>query len=204
MALYSIGGAYPVSGLPKRHRLSNGLTRTGLDGLTTQELAALDPAIVVVSDPGSPNPATQKLSWNGTALSIVSKTQGEQDAYLAVRKAARKGEVLALYAQKVAAGFDYTVGEGTERNYQIDDVSQNHMLAVMAHFNAGGENAHGGFWRTSNNINETMTDAECKAFLIAAKVYKMGLIRQSIIHRAAIDAKTSVAQVDAYDITADW
>lgn len=204
MTYYSIDGAYPVTELPKRHRLSSGLTRTSLHEMTSQELAALDPPITVVPDPGDPLPATQKHSWDGATLSIVAKTQEEQDSYTANRKAERRAEVMALLAQKIVAGFSYAVPGGSAHNYQIDDTSQANMVAVMADFNAGTTNAHGGFWRASDNTNETMSDAECKAFLIAAKAYKMGLIRQSFVHKAGLDAQSTAAEVDAYDITADW
>lgn len=203
MTLYSIDGGFPGA-LPKRFRLANGQTRTDLADLTTEELAALSPSVVAVDEPGTPTESTQKFAWDGSSLTIVSKTTAEKNAFRDGRKIERKAEVMALLAQKIAAGFDYTVGDGSERNYQIDAISQANMVAVMADFNAGTTNAHGGFWRTSDNINEAMTDAECEAFLKAAKAYKMGLIRQSFVHKAAIEAKTTAAQVNAYDITAGW
>lgn len=203
--LYSRDGAYPAP-LPYRIRVSDGSagyrTRTDPVQWTPQELTAW--GFVAVSAPPSYSEATQSLTWTGSAFAVVSKTTAEKNAFRDARKVERKAEVMALLAQKIAAGFDYTVGDGSERNYQIDAASQANMVAVMADFNAGTANAHGGFWRTSDNVNEAMTDAECKAFLKAAKAYKMALIRQSFVHKAAIDAKTTTAQVNAYDITADW
>jgi len=113
-------------------------------------------------------------------------------------KALKIGEIKALFRAKVAAGFTYA-----GHVYQIDDTAQLNMTSVKSDFNGGTVNAHGGYWRDAANADVAMTDAECLAFLGAAKAYKMGCIRRA---QALVNAVVAADQTafDALDITAGW
>jgi hypothetical protein len=73
MSLYSHIGNYPSS-LPDRIRLSNGLTRTGKDTFTEEEIS--DAGYVLVEDPPVHN-QRQRLLWTGTTWQIVDFSEEE-------------------------------------------------------------------------------------------------------------------------------
>lgn len=74
--LYSLNGAYPAA-LPHRIRLSNGLTRTGTDSFTAEEIA--DAGYIQVEDPPSIT-YPEVLYWNGTSWGVRQPNQSEKDA----------------------------------------------------------------------------------------------------------------------------
>lgn len=116
--MYSIDGAYPVATLPLRHRLSSGLTRTSLSDLTTQELAALDPPITVVSDPPSFNANTEYLAWDGSSWSVEDLSSGQIAAILAAAIPTRQTAIdsqrdALLAAGKTISGKTYDGSIGT-------------------------------------------------------------------------------------------
>ena len=137
------------------------------------------------------DPATHHAPvWNGTEWAApVAKS-------LAERKAAAIAAVKNIGPTRVAEGFRYTVpGSGVEHTYQVDLESQAHMVAVYVEHLDGKTSPHGGYWRSRANVNVTMSDAENKAFLEAAKAYKMAIIRRA---QALIDA--IVAAEDATEL----
>lgn len=182
MTLYSFGGAYPAP-LPFRIRLSDGRTRTDPSSFTAGEIA--DAGYVAAPDAPSSTPASQVLAWIGSAWSVGVRP-------IAERKAEMIQAAKAECAAAIAAGFTHG-----GHVYQIDDQSQVHMTAVMADFNAGPTDAHGGFWRSAANVNVAMDGPTCVAFLQSAKDYKMNVIRamwtkiqniQTAADHAALDA----------------
>lgn len=138
-------------------------------------------------------------------LTPCSTEAGEAEAFIAAYdrlpsdKTILIQSVKTLLAAKISAGFPY---QG--HAFQIDDVSQNHMVATMADFIAGNANAHGGYWRSAANVNVTMTATECETFLQAAKAYKMACIRNTQSKIDLIVAAANKAALDAVDITAGW
>jgi len=73
--LYSFNNNYPVSNLPDRITLSNGMTRTDSSTFTESEL--LDAGWIAVSDPPQYNPQTHKLIWTGTVWNVSPFTENE-------------------------------------------------------------------------------------------------------------------------------
>lgn len=118
MTVYSVDGAYPGA-LPKRHRLSSGMTRTSLHEMTTQELAALDPPIHAVDDPPSFNARTHRLAWDGGQLpggnpwSTVALTSQEVAALQSARRDAIKEAATTKFRQVRSGGTTLTVGQAS-------------------------------------------------------------------------------------------
>ena len=78
------------------------------------------------------------------------------------------------------------------------------MLAVFVEHVDGGLDPHGGYWRDASNVNVAMTDAQNKAFLLAAKAYKMGIIRRSQALADLVLGAADQTALDAIDTSAGW
>lgn len=105
----------------------------------------------------------------------------------------------------IAVGFDYEVaGSGITHTYQIDATAQSNMLAIEAEFLGGEVNAHGGYWRSADNLNVVMTDADVRAFFRAAKLFKMTAIRNAQALTDAVRACGDHAALDALNLDAGW
>lgn len=78
--LHSLNNQYPEE-LPDRIRLSNGLTRTGKDTFTAEEIA--DAGYVAVDNPPSIS-AEEQLSWDGSnwVVSAINYGAGETEESL--------------------------------------------------------------------------------------------------------------------------
>lgn len=155
-------------------------------------------------EPPAYDPATQELAdaalyLDGAVAREHTVANLSDASKLASAAAVKIAAIKAAAATKIAAGFTYNA-----KVYQIDDTSQVHMTSTMADFNAGTANAHGGYWRSASNENVAMTDAECIAFLRAAKVYKMGVIRNAQTLASACLTAADQAALDAIDITTGW
>ena len=76
---YSVNGDYPITTLPHRIRLSNGLTKTDSTTFTDSDLVSA--GITTVADNPSYNANTQKLVWNRetTEWDVTELTQDELD-----------------------------------------------------------------------------------------------------------------------------
>ena len=76
---YSVNGDYPITTLPHRIRLSNGLTKTDNTTFTDSDLVSA--GITTVADNPSDNTNTQKLVWNRetTEWDVTELTQDELD-----------------------------------------------------------------------------------------------------------------------------
>ena len=76
---YSVNGDYPITTLPHRIRLSNGLTKTDNTTFTDSDLVSA--GITTVADNPSYNTNTQKLVWNRetTEWDVTELTQDELD-----------------------------------------------------------------------------------------------------------------------------
>jgi len=76
---YSVNGDYPITTLPHRIRLSNGLTKTDNTTFTDSDLVSA--GITTVADNPSYNANTQKLVWNRetTEWDVTELTQEELD-----------------------------------------------------------------------------------------------------------------------------
>lgn len=77
---YSINGEYPISSLPHRIRLSNGLTKTDRTTFTNDDLVSA--GITTVADIPSYNTNTHKLVWNSetTEWDIVGLSTTELES----------------------------------------------------------------------------------------------------------------------------
>ena len=77
---YSINGEYPISSLPHRIRLSNGLTKTDRTTFTNDDLVSA--GITTVADIPSYNTNTHKLVWNSetTEWDIVELSTTELES----------------------------------------------------------------------------------------------------------------------------
>ena len=136
----------------------------------------------------------QLAQWDAT-----EREWALSDRPLAEHKARKIKAVKNIGPIRVAEGFKYTVPGGSQHTYQVDLESQSHMLAIFVELldPDGPENPHGGFWRDAANANVTMSDAEVKDFLHAAKAYKMAIIRRG---QALVDAIVAAADHDALDL----
>lgn len=74
---YSLNGAYPITTLPYRIRLSDGSTRTDPSTFTDEEIA--DAGYSIVEAVGFEE--YEKPVWNGTSFDVVSLTQEEIDEF---------------------------------------------------------------------------------------------------------------------------
>ena len=76
---YSVNGDYPITNLPHRIRLSNGLTKTDNTTFTDSDLVSA--GITTVADNPPYNTNTQKLVWNRetTEWDVTELTQDELD-----------------------------------------------------------------------------------------------------------------------------
>ena len=76
---YSVNGDYPITTLPHRIRLSNGLTKT--DNATFTDSDLVSAGITTVADNPSYNANTHKLVWNRetTEWDVTELTQDELD-----------------------------------------------------------------------------------------------------------------------------
>ena len=153
--------------------------------------------------------ATHKVEaaspWYDANDDAVYETQLVEKAF-ADLKLAKIAAVKSIGPTRVAEGFKYTVPGGAQHTYQVDLESQSHMMAVFAEHLDGVENPHGGYWRSRENVNVDMTDAENKAFLRAAKAYKMAIIRRAqVLIDAAVAAEdaAALALIDAAAGTID-
>lgn len=120
----------------------------------------------------------------------------------------RRTEMIAAagerFAELVAAGYaPEAPSAGAGHAFQIDDRAQSNMIAVLTDFQEGSANAHGGYWRSMANVNVPMSDAGVRAFLVAAKAYKMALIRA---YQQLIDTISAADHdgLDAVDIEASF
>jgi hypothetical protein len=167
--------------------------------ITPEELA-VEHSIHPVAVSLAFNPVTEKLVERslpvldgGTyiGVAVVALTLEE-------RKFVKYTAVVHNFMQKVAGGFSY---EG--HLYDIDDAAQANINAVQTSFLKGTVNAHGGYWRTYDDQNVAMSDIEAQAFFDAAYAFKMNLIRTAQSAKDAIAAATTLAEIDAVDVTLD-
>jgi hypothetical protein len=100
------------------------------------------------------------------------------------------------YDAKILGGFTYQANV-----YQIDAEAQLNMTSVRLRFSEGATNAHGGYWRTADNQNIAMTDAEVIAFFDAAYSFKLGMIHAAQVAKDAIYGASTVELANAVDIS---
>ena len=86
--LYSFNGQYPQP-LPFRHRLPDGSTRTSLNELSVEDLAALG---FVPVDPAPTPSSTQKVVWTDGDWDLVDKTLAEIEAEVEAAWSALRAE----------------------------------------------------------------------------------------------------------------
>ncbi len=125
---------------------------------------------------------------------VVSKT-----AQIKAAIAARQDEADAVRNAKVAQGFAY---QG--HVYQVDEAATSTMTAVFVLLQAGASSPHGGVWRSLDNVNVPMSDAEVRAFILAAKSYFQALLVNAWTLKDSLKSLTSLAAVQAFDINAGW
>ena len=114
-------------------------------------------------------------------------------------KAKRIDAVKALLTTKIAAGRLHNT-----KTYQIDANARENFLGVAAMFGMAALNPHGGTWRDLANTEVQLNDVEMRALLTSVFNYLRDLRRALTAHIVAIRALTTVAAVNAYDITTGW
>jgi hypothetical protein len=150
------------------------------------------------------NTQTQMLQpstpvWDETTQEFVTKEIVPiPDASILM---AAKGKTLTTlqsnFNNKITAGFTYTDGNV----YDIDDVAQVNITSVQAAFLVGIPGAHGGYWRSYNNINVPMTDSQVQNFFKAVYAYKLGLIQRTQNLTDSIVAAADLATLNSIDIS---
>jgi hypothetical protein len=162
-------------------------------------LTAVGKALLPLTDAGPSPAAGQQVASRTITVDLEAGTATAEYTYEAQPLTALKALKIAAIKQigptRIAEGFKYTVPGGSQHTYQVDLESQAHMLAVYVEHLDGKTSPHGGYWRDILNVNVAMTDAENKAFLEAAKAYKM-----SIIRRAQVLVDAVVAAEDATEL----
>lgn len=143
---------------------------------------------------------TRSIVYDGGSLTAAAEytyraaDSGELAAILAAAQAEKIAAAKAKGAALIAAGFTYRITPASDyHTYDIGDQSADNMLAVFADHLNNTSNPHGGFWRSVDNVNVTMTTPQNKAFLLAAKNYKMAIIRNIITLN---DAARAAADTD--------
>lgn len=144
-------------------------------------------------------PEGKKAVWNDGVWDLENISEPEPEPVLEDVIADKIQELKTVYYSKVSGGFTF---EGNL--YQIRDIDRINMVSVMADFNGGATNAHGGFWRTMDNQMIAMTDAKVQEFILAAKAYVASLFQSNWTHADAINALTDISAVEAYDVTTGW
>ena len=132
--------------------------------------------------------------WNGTAW-----VEGRTDKILDALKARRTEEVNIVRDTKYNAGM---VFEGN--TFQIDLEAQKDMSAVRLALVTGLANAHGGFWRTSDNVMVAMDDVKVVSFINTVMGYVQQIKAVSWYHKDAIASLNTVEAVAGYDMTIGW
>lgn len=89
--------------------------------------------------------------------------------------------------RKISKGFIYK-----NERYQINNVDQMNMNSIQTSFLKGVSNAHGGYWRTYNNKEVSMTDEEVQEFFDNVAAYKMQLIREAHKDKNSADESTDL------------
>jgi hypothetical protein len=118
---------------------------------------------------------------------------------LAEAKAARKAEVAALYASKLAAGMPYG-----GKALQIDEASQLHLTGAAATAGLAGTVPASG-WRMADNSFLPLANAAAMIALAQAAAARVAALRLVMWqHKDALEALGDVAGVQGYDIFAGW
>lgn len=129
----------------------------------------------------------------------VERNYTVTDYTLAERKEVMEAAIKAKRETLIAAGFSYAIpGESplAYHTYQIDMASQNNMAAVQVRFIKGGSDHHGGQWRSADNVDVDMSDAEVQALFDAVFAYKRDILLRGA---ALLDAARAAADTDDLD-----
>ena len=81
---------------------------------------------------------------------------------------------------------------------------ENSSWIIQTQLLAGVSSPHGGAWRTMDNKNQIMTDAEVKIFILAAFAYISQLKQAAWTHKENLDTITDRELLKEYDITIGW
>lgn len=120
-------------------------------------------------------------------------------AQLAAAKAERCDQVNAKLQELIDAGMNW---QGNV--FQIDAGSIAKMMEVMSDYLAGETDAAGGAWRSKANIMVPMTDDQVRALIAGARAYVKALRANSWALKDQINKLTTLADVEAFDITQGW
>lgn len=146
---------------------------------------------------------------------VATQAQSVIDAYagspaeLQYWQAQKLAALAAVYVGKYAAGFSYTGPDGTKRNFQIDPDSQRNIdvqanKAIGAILNGEAWDS-GSYWVAADNTQMPLATAQAmRAFAIAAGQYVATLILTNRAIKDQIIAATTVAGVQAIDVTSGW
>ena len=127
-----------------------------------------------------------------TTVEVVAKS----DAYILEIKRAKK--MAFIRAEKVRLQNGVLFHNGTA--FEIDETSKATLIsAITLNMHATISNAHGGVWK---GVSKTvpMTDAELLQFGAAVGVYTLKCFERKQVLKAAIEAATTIAEIDAIDV----
>lgn len=112
----------------------------------------------------------------------------------------RKQAVNALREQKLVKGFTWN-----GHLWDSDDRGRANIAGILTALVAGLFTAPPGFtWRTKDNGNVAVTDADLKAMGLALFAYANGIYKAAHQHRDALNLLPTVEQVVAYDVDSGW
>ncbi len=136
-----------------------------------------------------------------TGFTVVDGVQVWQTSPypLSELKTQKRQAVINQYEQKLKDGFDF---EGN--NYQMDAGSMATANNFMTGLLSGYSSPHGGYYRSSSNVNVVMNDTKLGEFLTAIGA-KYGAWRANLhVKKDAISAATTEAELSAIDLTTGW
>jgi hypothetical protein len=164
-------------------------------GIVVELFSALPtfvPAVMATVHPCNDNVA---LGWTYDGSTFAAPAGPD----LATAKATRKGEVVALYQTKLAAGMPYG-----GKVLQIDEDSQLRITGAAAAAGLVGHVPASG-WRMADNTFLALADAAAMIALASAAAAQVEALRVVMWgHKDAIDALSDVSSVQSYDITSGW
>lgn len=183
--MYSLKGQYPQP-LPYRIRLSNGLTRTG--SYTAEEIA--DAGYVEAPDPPSLS-RHEILSWDGAQWVVTDPRTLET---------AKQIRLLDLKGVRQSAEKNF-IWNGTE--IYLDDKTQSRLDAGLKGLELSAANTIIS-WEVTTGVFVDFNLASMQSLALAAWDHvRLCFINAKSI-TTAINACTTIAEVDAVDIDIGW
>ncbi len=132
------------------------------------------------------------IAADQTTLNTVLTDHDLSEAKAVKRKAINDHRDYLLYVTKYNWPTD-------SNDYDMDPTSQFKISATLGFINAGNTLPAGFTWRDADNVDQTFTDQQFKDFGKDAWNRAEDMHDVAKQHKDAVDAKTTVADVDSYD-----